>query len=135
MANTMKLEIITPEETVYSEQVEMVILQGAEGQIGILPNHTPLIAQLRPGEMIIQKEGRKTFLAVGEGLAFVSGELMAVATDMAVAAEIDEAKVEEARQRAAARLQDELSGEDVASVNVALIRSLVQLNVKRSRRV
>ncbi len=136
MANTIKLEIITPEETVYSEQVEMVILQSADGQIGILPNHTPLIAQLRPGEMIIQKEGRKTFLAVGEGLAFVSGELMAVATDMAVAAaDIDEAKVEEARQRAAARLQDKISDEEVASVNAALVRSLVQLNVKRRRRV
>ena len=134
--NTMRLEIVTPDGTVFSEPVEMVTLQGIEGQMGILPHHTPLITQLKPGEMIVQKEGRKSFMAVGGGLAFVSGELVAIVTDMAVAAEsIDEAGAEEARQRAAARLQDKISDEEVASVNASLARSLAQLNVKRRRRV
>jgi F-type H+-transporting ATPase subunit epsilon len=136
MANTIKLEIVTPDGTVYSERVEMVTLQGSEGQMGILPHHTSLMAQLTPGEMIVQKDGQKKFLAVGEGLALVSGDLVAVVTDMAIAAEnIDEAQAEEARQRAAARLSDKIADEEVASVNASLARSLAQLNVKRRRRV
>jgi F-type H+-transporting ATPase subunit epsilon len=136
MANTIKLEIVTPDGTVYSEPVEMVTVQGSEGQMGILPNHMPLIAQLAPGEMIVQKEGRKQSMAVGQGLLLVSKDAVSVLTDMAVAVEdIDEAKAEEARQRAAARLADKISDEEVASVNASLAKSLAQLHVKRRRRV
>ena len=132
MANTLKLEIITPEATVYSEDVEMVTLPGVEGQIGILPQHVPLMTQMVPGEMSVRKDGRDRFLAVGEGLVEITGDHVAILTDLAVAAEdIDEAKAEEARQRAAARLREKLSSEEVASVNAALARSLAQLRVKR----
>src|SRR5947207_6687149 len=107
MANTLKLQIITPEGTVYSEDVEMVGLRALEGQIGILPHHIRLMTQMLPGEMMVRKDGRDQFLAVGEGLVEVTGDRVAIATDMAVAAEtIDEAKAEEARQRAEARLRD-----------------------------
>ncbi len=85
MNNTIKLEIVTPDGLVYSEPVEMVTLQGSEGEIGILPHHTPEIAQLAAGKMIVQKNGRKDFLAVGEGMVLVSSDLVAVVTDMAVA--------------------------------------------------
>lgn len=82
--------------------------------------------------MIVRKGGHDKFLAVGEGLASISGERVAIVTDMAVAAEnIDEAKAEEARQRAAARLREKISSEEIASVNASLARSLAQLNVKR----
>jgi len=132
MANTLKLEIVTPNATVYSEDVEMVTLSGVEGQMGIYPQHVRLMTQLVPGEMIVRKDGRDTFLAVGEGLAEITNERVAIVTDMAVAADnIDEAKAEEARQRAAARLRDKLSSQEVASVNAALARSLAQLSVKR----
>jgi F-type H+-transporting ATPase subunit epsilon len=132
MINRLKLEIVTPDATVYSEEVESVILQGVEGQMTILPQHTRLITKLVPGEMIVRKAGRDEFLAVGEGLVEVTGERVAIVTDMAVAAEnIDEAKAEEARQRAAARLREKLSTEEVATVNASLARSLVQLHVKR----
>jgi F-type H+-transporting ATPase subunit epsilon len=134
MANTLKLEIVTPEATVYSQQVEYVILQGVEGQLTILPLHTRLMTQLVPGEMVVRRDGRDEFLAIGEGLIQVTGDSIAVLTDMAVAAaDIDEAKAEEARQRAAARLREKLSGEEVASVNASLARSLAQLQVKRRR--
>ena len=110
MANTLKLEIVTPEATVYSQVVEYVILQGVEGQLTILPQHTRLMTQLVPGEMVVRKDGKDEFLAVGEGLIQVTGDQVAVLTDMAVgAANIDEAKAEEARQRAAARLREKLS--------------------------
>jgi F-type H+-transporting ATPase subunit epsilon len=135
MSNTLKLEIITPEATAYSQQVEYVILQGVEGQMTILPQHTRLMTQLVPGEMVVRRDGQDEFLAIGEGLIQVTGDSIAVLTDMAVAAaNIDEAKVEEARQRAAARLREKLSAEEVASVNASLARSLAQLQVKRRRR-
>ena len=132
MANTLKLEIVTPDATVYSEDVDMVTLPGVEGQIGILPQHVPLMTQMVPGEMIVRKNGQDRFLAVGEGLVEITGDHVAIVTDLAIAAEnIDEAKAEEARQRAAARLREKLSSEEVASVNAALARSLAQLRVKR----
>ena len=134
MDKTLKLEIVTPDATVYSEDVEMVTLPGVEGQMGILPQHVRLMTQLVPGEMIVRKDGQDRFLAVGEGLIEVTGDRVAIVTDMAVAAEnIDEAKVEEARERAAARLREKISSEEVASVNASLARSLAQLRVKRRR--
>src|SRR3974390_1565656 len=135
MAEKLQLEIVTPEATVFSETVEAVVLRGVEGQMTILPHHVRLMTQLVPGEMIVRKEGRDQFLAVGEGLADISGDRIAIATDLAVAVEnIDEARVEEPSQRAAARLREKLSSEEVASVNASLVRSLAQLRVKRRHR-
>ena len=83
----------------------------------------------------MRRDGADEFLAVGGGLAAISGERVAVITDMAVAVkDIDEAKAEEARQRAAARLRDKISDEEVATVNASLARSLAQLKVKRRHR-
>jgi len=132
MANTIKLEIVTPQATVYSEDVDMVTLPGVEGQMGILPHHVRLMTQLVPGEMIVRKNGQARFLAVGEGLIEVTGDRVAVVTDMAVATEnIDEARAEEARNRADAGHREKISSAEVASVNAALARSLAQLRVKR----
>ena len=136
MADTLKLEIVTPEAVAYSEDVHMVTLPAVEGQLGVLPHHVPLLTQVVPGEMIVRKDGRDTFLAVGEGLVLITGDHVAIVTDMAVHADtIDEARAEEARQRALARLRDRLADEEVASVNAALARSLAQLKVKRRRRM
>jgi F-type H+-transporting ATPase subunit epsilon len=135
MANSIKLEVVTPQATVYSEDVDMVTLPGIEGQMGILPHHVRLMTRLLPGEMIVRKNGQVRFLAVGEGLIEVAGDRVSIVTDMAVATEnIDEAKAEEARQRAAARLREKISSAEVASVNAALARSLAQLRVKRRHR-
>jgi F-type H+-transporting ATPase subunit epsilon len=135
MASTLNLQIITPEAVVFSEEVEMVTLPAIEGQIGVMPQHVPLMTHMVPGEAIVRKAGRDTFMAVGEGLIEITAERVSILTDMAVAAEsIDEAKAEEARQRAAARLKEKLSSEEVASVNASLARSLAQLHVKRRRR-
>ncbi len=132
MAETLRFKIITPEETVYSEDVEMVTLPGIAGQMGIYPNHVPLMTQMVPGEIIVRKDGRDTFIASGEGLIEVTAKRVEVLTDLAVAADrIDEAKAEEARRRAEARLKEKLSDEEVATVNASLARSLAQLRVKR----
>ena len=136
MAATLKLEIVTPDAVVYSEDVHMVTLPAIEGQIGIYPMHIPLLTQIVPGEIIVIKEGRESFLAVGEGVVEITAHRVAIVTDMAVPAEnIDEAKAEEARQRAAARLRDKISDEEVATVNASLARSIAQLKVKRRRQV
>jgi F-type H+-transporting ATPase subunit epsilon len=134
-AATLKLEIVTPEAIVYSEDVQMVTLPAIEGQIGVYPMHIPLLTQIVPGEIIVRKDGQESFLAVGEGVVQITHGAVVIVTDMAISADhIDEAKVEEARQRAAARLRDKISDEEVASVNAALAHSLAQLNVKRRRR-
>src|SRR6266550_7223035 len=132
MASTLKLEIVTPEAKTYSEDVDMVTLPAVEGEMGILPNHVPLMTQIVPGEIIVLKDGRDYFLAVGEGFVEITGQRVAIMTDMAIRAEnIDEAKAEEARQRAEARLAEKLDDEEAALVSAALAHSLVQLKVKR----
>jgi F-type H+-transporting ATPase subunit epsilon len=135
MASTLKLQIITPDQTAYSDDVEMVTLPGVEGQMGVYPQHVPLMTQMVPGEIIVLQGGMDHSLAVGEGLIEIASDHVAVLTDMAIAAEhIDEAQVEEARRRAEARLQEKLSDEEVASTNASLARSLAQLHVKRRHR-
>ena len=135
MANTLKLEIVTPEAKTYSEDVEMVTLPGVEGEMGIYPRHVPLMTQIIPGEIVVRKGGQDFYLAVGEGFVEITGDRVAIMTDMALKAEnIDEAKAEEARRRAEARLAEKLDDEEAALVSAALAHSLAQLRVKRRRR-
>src|ERR1041385_4672182 len=135
MATTLKLEIATPDAKIYSDDVDMVTLPGVEGEMGIYPNHVPLMTQIAPGEIIARKGGQDFFLAVGEGFVEITGERVAVLADMAIRAEnIDEAQAEEARRRAEARMAEQLSDEESAAVHAALAHSLTQLRVKRRQR-
>lgn len=132
MANTLRLEIVTPDARTYSEDVEMVTLPGSEGEMGIYPQHVPLLTQIVPGEVIARRNGRDQFLAVGEGFVEITGQRVAIMTDMAIRAEnIDEAKAEEVRRRAEVRLAEQMDDEETAIVNAALAHSLAQLKVKR----
>ena len=132
---TLKLQIVTPEAVTFSEDVEMVTLPGIEGEMGIYPMHVPLVTQIVPGEIAVRRGGQDVLLAVGEGFVEITGEGVSVLTDMAITADnIDEAKAEEARKRAEARLSEKLSDEESAAVQSALANSLAQLNVKRRQR-
>ena len=132
MAATLRLEIVTPEAKTYSEVVEMVTLPGVEGEMGIYPMHVPLMTQIVAGELTVRKDGKDYFLAVGEGFVEITADKVAILTDMAIRSEqIDEAKAEEARKRAEARLADKLDDEEAALVSAALMHSLAQLKVKR----
>jgi len=132
MAATLKLEIVTPDAKTYSEDVEMVTLPGVEGEMGIYPQHVPLMTQIVAGEIIARKEGRDYFLAVGEGFVQITPDRVAIMTDMAMRAEnIDETKAEESRQRAEARLAERLDDEENAMAAAALAHALAQLKVKR----
>jgi F-type H+-transporting ATPase subunit epsilon len=135
MAETLRLQIVTPEATVFAEDVELVTLPAIEGQMGVYPQHEHLITQIVPGEIVVTNRGQERLLAVGEGLVEVAADRVEIVTDMAIAAEdIDEARVEEARAKAAARLREKISDEEIASINASLARSLAQLQVKRRRR-
>ena len=135
MAETLKLEIVTPQATMFSGDVEMVTLPGVDGEMGVYPNHVRLMTQMVPGQVTVQQNGGEHLIAVGEGMVEVTARRVSIVTDMAINADqIDEAKVEEARAKAAARLQDKISDEEVASVNASLARSLALLQVKRRRR-
>lgn len=130
----LTLEIVTPTGKAYSGDVDMVTLPAVGGQIGVRARHTPMLTRIAPGEVIARIGGQEEVLAVGEGLVAVTGDRVAIVTDMAIkSTDIDEAKVEEARQRALARLADKISDEEVATVNASLARALVQLRVKRRR--
>jgi F-type H+-transporting ATPase subunit epsilon len=132
MANTLKLEIVTPEAKVFSDDVEMVTLTGIEGDMGIYPDHMPVMTQLMAGEITARKNGENIFLAVGDGFVQVTAKRVAILTDMAIKAdEIDEAKAEEARRKAEARLGQKLSDEEAATVQASLVHATTQLKVKR----
>ena len=134
MAATLKLEIVTPEAKVYSEDVDMVTLPGSEGEMGIFPLHVPLMTQIVAGELAVRKGGQEFLLAVGEGFAEITGDHVTILTDMAIkSGDIDERKAEEARQRAEVRLREKLSDGEEAMVRAALAHSTAQLKVKRRR--
>jgi F-type H+-transporting ATPase subunit epsilon len=135
MAATIKLEIVTPEAKIFSDDVDMVTLTGTEGEMGILPQHMPLMTQLIAGEVIAQKGKDTIFLAVGDGFVQVTGDRVAILTDMAIAADnIDEARAEEARQLAEARLSQKITDEEAAHIRAALAHSMTQIKVKQRRK-
>ena len=131
---TLRLEIVTPEATAYSEDVEMVTLPGSEGELGVYPNHVPLLTMLRPGELRVRKDGREIALAVGEGFVEITGDAVSVLTDMALESErIDESAAEKALERAKAAMSEDHTGEEVAAIQASLQKALAQLHVKRRR--
>jgi F-type H+-transporting ATPase subunit epsilon len=132
MAATLKLEIVTPEEKIYSEDVEMVTLPGAEGELGVYPNHVPVLTTLKPGELRVVKDGRSSALAVGEGFVEIKADSISVLTDMALQSEkIDVAAAEAAVARAQAAMKEDTTPEQLAAIQTSLSKALAQLHVKR----
>jgi F-type H+-transporting ATPase subunit epsilon len=132
----LKLEIVTPESKKFSDDVDMVVVPGVEGELGILPQHVPLMTRLMPGEVRITRDGKQTDLVIGTGFLEVSQTQVAILTDMAmVEAEVDEQAAEEAVRRAEARVKEkDLNSEEVAEIQGSIARSLAQLKFKRRRR-
>ena len=131
---TLKLEIVTPEAKIFSDDVDMVTLTGVDGEMGILPNHVPLMTQLAAGEIVARKGADTIFLVVGDGFVQITGERVSVLTDMAINADnIDEAQAQEALQRAEARLAEKMSDEEAARVQAAILHAANQIKVKRRR--
>ena len=131
---TLRLQIVTPETTAYSEDVDFVVLPGSEGELGVYPRHVPVLTTLKPGELRVLKDGRETLLAVGEGFVEIKGDAVSVLTDMALeSAQIDTAAAEAAVARAKAAMQEDHTAEEVAAIQASLQKALAQLHVKRRR--
>jgi len=131
---TLRLEIVTPDEKIYSEDVDMVTLPGTEGELGIYPKHVPLLTSLKPGELRVLKDGRETAMAVGEGFVEIKADAVSVLTDMALESEkIDEAAAEKAVERAQAAMKEDHGPEEIAAIQASLQKALAQLHVKRRR--
>lgn len=131
----LHLEIVTPEQKIYSDDVDSVTIPGVEGELGVLPQHVPLMTQLLPGELRVLKGGEELRLAVGEGFVEIGADKVAVLTDMAVKeSEIDESAAEEAVKRAEEAMKDsKLGDEEYATVKASLQKSLALVRVKRRR--
>jgi|TARA_B100000929_G_scaffold264667_1_gene231215 F-type H+-transporting ATPase subunit epsilon len=137
MADTLKLEIVTPESKIYSEDVEMVTLPGSEGEAGIYPNHVPLLTQVQAGEIVVRRDGNEEIVAIGEGFAEVTGEHVAILTDNAAnSGDIDEAAAEQAKAKAEQRLQEggDISEDEARALNQAIFYSQAQIKAKRRKR-
>jgi F-type H+-transporting ATPase subunit epsilon len=138
MASMMRLEILTLERRLFDDQVEMVIVPGSEGEMGILPRHAPLLTALTYGELQVRRENEEDqFVAIGGGFMEVQPNHVIILADAAeYAEEIDLERAEAARQRAQALIEqaEEVEDLDLSKAQAALRRSLVRIEVARRRR-
>ncbi|MDO8473917.1 MAG: F0F1 ATP synthase subunit epsilon [Dehalococcoidia bacterium] len=133
--STLKLEIVTVEGVIYSDDVNVVVAPGIEGQLGILPHHAPLMTMLEPGEVVIKKGGEETIMAVSGGYLEVSPDKVVILADAAERAEeINVERAEAARKRAQERMKNPVPGMDQARAEAALMRSMTRLKVAQSVR-
>ncbi len=136
MADKLKLEIVSPDKLVLSEEVDEVVVPGIQGQFGILPGHTSFLAALDVGELTYKKEKNTGNIFVNAGYAEVSADKVTILADSSeLASDIDVARAEESRQRAEDRLVRAPTGieptNDLARAEVALKKSLVRLQIAK----
>ena len=131
----IRLDIVTAERVVYSDEVDLVVAPGIEGQLGILPHHAPLMTTLQVGELWVKK-GREEFsLAISGGFLEVRPDRVIILADAAERAEeIDIARAEEAKRRAEEQLSRHLPEVDAARTEAALRRALTRLKIVEKRR-
>ena len=132
---TLRLEIVTAERTVFSDDVTAVVAWGVEGQLGILPHHAPLMTMLRPGDLMIRKGSEEQYLAISGGFLEVRPDKVIILADACERAEeIDIERAEEAKRRAEEILKTRPPQVDTAAAEAALRRSLTRLKVVEKRR-
>ncbi len=132
---TMRLEIITAERRVFSDDVEVLVAPGIDGELGILPHHAPLMTALQPGEIVIRKDGQESYLAVTGGFLEVMGNRVTILSDACEHSdEIDEERARVAVQRAQERLASRTADLDLERAATALRRAETRLRVARRRR-
>jgi F-type H+-transporting ATPase subunit epsilon len=132
---TQRLEIITAERELYSEDVDLVVAPGANGQLGILPHHAPLLTLLEPGELMVRKDGKDEYIAVTGGfLEVMSNRVVVLADAVERAEEIDEERALEAMRRAQERIDTRTSDLDLQRALASMRRAQARLKVARKRR-
>ena len=133
--SSLKLDIVTAERVVYSDEADVVVAPGIDGQLGILPHHAPLMTTLQPGELRVRKGGEEFSLAISGGFLEVRPDRVIILADAAERAEeIDVSRAEEAKRRAEERLRHPTPEVDVAQADVAMRRALARLQVVEQRR-
>ena len=133
--SSIRLDIVTAEQLVFSDDVDVIVAPGVEGQLGILPHHAPLMTMLQPGELRVRKGGEEVSFAISGGFLEVRPDRVIILADAAERdEEIDIARAEEAKRRAQERLREPVPGLDAARTEVALRRSLARLQVVHRRR-
>ncbi len=131
----IKLDVVTAERVVFSDDVDVVVAPGVEGQLGILPHHAPLMTTLQPGELMIRKGETESLLAISGGFLEVRPDRVIILADAAERVEeIDIARAEEAKHRAEEALSRHAPGIDAARAEAALHRSLIRLKVVEKRK-
>jgi F-type H+-transporting ATPase subunit epsilon len=134
---TIKLDIVTAERVVFSDEVDIIIAPGKEGVLGILPHHSPLMTTLSPGELVARKSGEEYSLAISGGFLEVRPDRVVVLADSAERAEeIDIARAEDAKRRAKEKITTSSSQSEIAQAEAALRRALARIEVadRRKRR-
>ncbi len=133
----IRLEIVTGERVVYSDDVDAVTAPGVDGEMGILPHHAALMTMLQPGELVVTKDGQDVLMAVSGGFMEVLPHKVTILADTAERAEeIDEERAEQARQRALARLAEaeKSAPEDVLRAQAAMRRAMIRLKVAQKKK-
>ena len=132
---TFKLEIVTAERMVFSDEVSALIAWGVEGQLGILPHHAPLMTMLQPGDLMIRKDKEEDYLAISGGFLEVRPDKVIILADACERIdEIDIARAEEAKKRAQETLKLGPLTADAAAAEAALRRSIARLKVAERKR-
>jgi F-type H+-transporting ATPase subunit epsilon len=134
---SLTLEIVTPEARVYSETVDTVVIPTVEGEVGILPGHIPLVAQLGAGELRATRGGKTELLVVGGGFLQVSGDKVSILADSAIEEQkIDEHAVEAAMKRAedALKTKEALNPAEIERLEGVVRFAVAQLGLKRKHR-
>jgi F-type H+-transporting ATPase subunit epsilon len=132
---SIRLDIVTAEQSVFSDDVDVVVIPGVEGQLGVLPHHAPLMTMLQPGELQIRKGREELALAIAGGFLEVRPDRVIILADAAEREEeIDIHRAEEAKRRAEERLKQPAPEVDIARSQAALLRSLARLRVAERRR-
>jgi F-type H+-transporting ATPase subunit epsilon len=131
----IKFEIVTAERVVYSDEVDVVVAPGVEGQLAVLPHHAPLMTMLQPGELLVRKGAEEQSMFVSGGFLEVRGDKIVILADAAERAEeIDIARAEAAKRRAEERIAQHPAHVDHARAQAALLRSLMRLKVAQKSR-
>jgi len=132
---TIRLDIVTAERVVFSEDVDILVAPGILGQLGILPYHTPLMTTLEPGELLVRKSGEEISMAISGGFIEVRPDRIIVLADAAERAdEIDLARAEAAKSRAQQQITRPPPEIDLAQAEAALRRALARLRVAEKRK-
>jgi F-type H+-transporting ATPase subunit epsilon len=132
---TFKLEIVTAERMVFSDEVSALIAWGVEGQLGILPHHAPLMTMLQPGDLMIRRDKGEEYLAISGGFLEVRPDKVIILADACERVdEIDIARAEEAKKRAQETLKVAPLTVDAAVAEAALRRSIARLKVAERKR-